>query len=165
MTGTQVEFLISAVGHDRVKGSFCTITAPKIFRRPVAIYGDTAPQAGANARRFVQLVAHEVSAQRTVSAAVAGVLPVAVGAAASDGPLPVGDIVAGIMILGVATYALLSSRSNSRESECDALYEEDSAVCRSLRTRRDRAICWETAAERLAACLSRRPRPPLWTGN
>ena len=113
----------------------------------------------------MQRVSDEVSTQPTVGAAVVGVLPAAGIAAASDGPLPVGDIVAGIMILGVATYAILSSRSSSREAECEAGYEADSAVCRSLQSRRDRAICWQTAADRYGACLAGRPQPPLWTGD
>lgn len=43
------------------------------------------------------------------------------------------------------------------EADCMSQYERDSFICRLVRTR----LCWEQAADRLAACLSGRQLPPL----
>jgi len=52
---------------------------------------------------------------------------------------------------------------NSDSPSCEALAELDYAVCRGLVSPAARARCWESAAERYAACLVGRPRPPLVT--
>ncbi len=45
--------------------------------------------------------------------------------------------------------------------QCDAQYELDSSLCRTLGSKLSRAKCWASAADRLAACLSGRPILPL----
>ena len=46
--------------------------------------------------------------------------------------------------------------------ECYGQYQTDSAVCRSLGKPAQRARCWQSAADRLAACYAGDPEPPLW---
>jgi hypothetical protein len=52
---------------------------------------------------------------------------------------------------------VMAARSARSEAECLAQYEKDSFICRAVGTR----LCWQQAAERLAACLSGRQLPPL----
>lgn len=48
-------------------------------------------------------------------------------------------------------------------ADCYADYNKDAAICRSLVSPPSRARCWASAAERLAACRSNRPKPRLQT--
>jgi hypothetical protein len=56
-----------------------------------------------------------------------------------------------------SSHVVLAARSKQSEAECEAQYAQDSFICRAVRTR----LCWEQAAQRLAACLSGRQLPPL----
>lgn len=47
------------------------------------------------------------------------------------------------------------------EQECDEQYAADHAICGTLSTKRDKAICRASAAERYANCLRGKPMPPL----
>lgn len=163
MTATSIEFQISSVGYDADKGHYCRISAPKAFSQPKVIYGPTAEEAAANARRFIAVLASGDSRTAPVAAGVTRVLPAAAVATAADGPLPIGDVVAALLIVGTAAVALLSSRSSDREARCDAQYAADSARCRSLRSPSNRGKCWASAAERYAACLAGRDPKPLRT--
>jgi len=53
--------------------------------------------------------------------------------------------------------AVLAARSKQSEAECEAQYAKDSFICRAVRT----LLCWQQAAQRLAACLSGGQLPPL----
>jgi RHS repeat-associated protein len=55
-----------------------------------------------------------------------------------------------------------------KEADCQAKFEADNDVCRSLpnRTKRQKAIrsrCWNSAVQRLGACRQNLPLPPLIT--
>jgi hypothetical protein len=52
---------------------------------------------------------------------------------------------------------VLAARSKQSEAECDAQHAKDSFICSAVRT----PLCWQQAAQRLAACLSGRQLPPL----
>jgi hypothetical protein len=54
-----------------------------------------------------------------------------------------------------------SGSSRAPKDECDALYEEDSATCRGVRSQ----TCWEQAALRYGNCIAGRPIPPLGFGG
>lgn len=47
------------------------------------------------------------------------------------------------------------------EQECERQYASDMYVCGSLRDKRERRVCKESAAQRYAACLRGKPMPPL----
>lgn len=47
------------------------------------------------------------------------------------------------------------------KNQCDRQYESDSAICRALPSSGQRGRCWESAADRLAACIGNTPIPPL----
>lgn len=138
---------------------FCTVTSA-VFSRPKRIWGNTAADARNNASRFVGVLSSQGTFRRRVSprGAVIGALPVAGGAAAADGPLPIGDIVGVVILLGTLAYAAyLSTRTAADEARCEAQYEIDIAECRRVR----KPSCYAQAAERYGACLAGRPIPPL----
>ena len=45
--------------------------------------------------------------------------------------------------------------------QCDEQYEIDGNTCRALQTKKSRALCWQSAIERLNACRDGNPIPPL----
>ena len=47
------------------------------------------------------------------------------------------------------------------KDQCDALYDEDGAICRAARS----LPCWEQAALRYGNCIAGRPIPPLGFGG
>lgn len=51
----------------------------------------------------------------------------------------------------------IAARRNINEAECDAQYKLDTFKCNLVRT----PLCWASANERYAACLSGRPIPQL----
>ncbi|CAD7853199.1 MAG: hypothetical protein [Olavius algarvensis Gamma 1 endosymbiont] len=80
------------------------------------------------------------------------------GTAAADGPLPIGDIVGVVILLGtLACAAYLSTRTAADEARCEAQYNLDIAECRRVRKR----SCYAQAAVRFAACLAGKSVPPL----
>lgn len=135
MPENQIEIQFSSVGYDERKGYFCRISAPKAFARPKTIYGATARDAASNARRFIQLIADRNESAPVTKSGFFAALPAAGAAAAADGPLPVGDVVAATLLMGAAVAALSSTRSSDREARCEAQYEADVATCLSLPTR------------------------------
>jgi len=56
-------------------------------------------------------------------------------------------------------------RGPGSDENCDELAEKDEQICRSLPLPRLRKPCWESAAQRNAACKAGRPMPPLNTGD
>lgn len=58
-----------------------------------------------------------------------------------------------------------SDRGPGFNEDCDVLAEKDEQMCRSLPLPRLRKPCWESAAQRNAACKAGRPMPPLNTGD
>ena len=156
-----VPFFISPVGRDR-HGYFRIVTAPRVFRRPKKIYSTTPAEATACTRRLLQAISDEPPPQAS-SAGIAAVLPAAGAAAAADGPLPIGDIVAVVLIVGAIAFAVTSSAESDEEraARCEAQFDEDNVQCRRLASPRRRAICYGNAVERLGACLVGRPLPPL----
>ena len=48
-------------------------------------------------------------------------------------------------------------------ADCFSQYEKDSMICRSLLSPEARGRCWASAAERLAACRTHKPKPRLQT--
>lgn len=48
-------------------------------------------------------------------------------------------------------------------ADCYSQYENDSMICRSLLSPDARSRCWASAAERLAACRTNKPKPRLQT--
>lgn len=138
---------------------FCIVTSA-VFSRPKRIWGSTAADARNNASRFVGALSNQGTLRRRVSpcGAMIGALPVAGGATAADGPLPIGDIVGVVILLGTLAYAAyLSNRTAAHEVRCEAQYERDIAECRRVRKR----SCYEQAAMRYGACLAGKPIPPL----
>jgi len=135
---------------------FCTVTSA-VFSRPKRIWGSTAADARNNASRFVGALSNQGTLRRRVSprGATIGALSVAGGVAAADGPLPIGDIVGVVILLG--TLAYLSTRTAKGEARCEAQYDLDIAECRRVRKR----SCYAQAAVRFAACLAGKPVPPL----
>ena len=63
-------------------------------------------------------------------------------------------------MLGMETFGA-ARRSGRSVAFCMTQYAVDGLLCRSLEPPSRRAPCWAQAAERLSACLSRRPIPPL----
>ena len=61
----------------------------------------------------------------------------------------------------------LDDDDGDNRDECDKQYENDIRICKALTfgKARRRAVCYESATERLAACIKRRPIPPLNTGS
>ena len=57
----------------------------------------------------------------------------------------------------VLSSTVLAARRGVSEVECDAQYKLDTFKCNLVRT----PLCWESANERYAACLSSRPIPQL----
>ena len=56
-------------------------------------------------------------------------------------------------------------RGPGSDDNCDELAAKDEQICRSLPLPRLRKPCWESAAQRNAACKTGRPMPPLNTGD
>ncbi len=61
---------------------------------------------------------------------------------------------------GMETFGA-ARRTGRSVAYCMTQYAVDGLLCRSLEPPSRRASCWGQAAERLSACLSRRPIPPL----
>jgi hypothetical protein len=57
----------------------------------------------------------------------------------------------------VPSSAVLAARRGVSEAECDAQYKLDTFKCNLVGTQQ----CWESAADRYAACLGGRPIPQL----
>lgn len=47
------------------------------------------------------------------------------------------------------------------KNQCHQQYERDSSICRGIESPAQRGVCWESAADRLSACIGNRPIPPL----
>ena len=87
------------------------------------------------------------------------------------GPFIGGDIggpvgaAAGLCIgIALATWSNDSSGDAYEDEtggDCDEQYAIDGATCRNLRTATKRALCWQSAMERYAACNNGQPLPPL----
>jgi len=75
--------------------------------------------------------------------------------------------------IGITSYVLWSSDNNDCEEDsleeiCKNQYDIDINTCRNVTKRPGKSagyICYSTAAERFAACLSGRPFPPLDVWN
>lgn len=110
--------------------------------------------------------------------ALVGALPFMGGAAAVDGPLPIGDIVAvaiGVVAIGIDVHAYYRDRSREQcrrrnDDQCLSLLNLDTATCQRVRSRfgaQAGAICQSTAMTRYGECLADGPngvRTPLYTG-
>ncbi len=101
-------------------------------------------------------------------------VPLALGAAAADGPIPAGDAIGIAMLLAAAASTpravpipvddavpreLPRCTEDDRDGECWEQYARDVAICRKLRSRR----CYASAMERLVQCRRGGYVPPLVT--
>ncbi|MEC9341637.1 MAG: RHS repeat-associated core domain-containing protein, partial [Pseudomonadota bacterium] len=99
--------------------------------------------------------------------AVAGVLPFAGGAAAADGPLPIGDLIALGLLGGAAIYDMCTESDEEREERCEENLKRDLETCKALGKRGGKAayrVCEQQAMLRYSNCLAGRddgaPLPP-----
>lgn len=100
-------------------------------------------------------------------------LPWAVGAAAADGPVPIGDLLALGILGGALLYDACTESVDEREQRCEEWLEIDMAVCDAIsnaehsgkRPPGTAARCRSSAMQRYGNCLADRDRGPLDTWN
>lgn len=140
---------------------FCRVGAHDVLNEPVKIYGSTPEEASSAAQAFCENINIKgTTGQRPL---MAGAATIAIGTSAADGPLPFGEALGIIILVGAALISLVNviSQSGGDESACTLQYKRDCEVCRRLRSLGNRAICWAQAAQRRGNCLAGRPLPPL----
>lgn len=81
-------------------------------------------------------------------------LPFAGGFAAADGPLPFGDVVAGLIVTGAVIYDMCSDdeEEDKRKKNCQALKDSILNTCFGL-TDTKRMACFEAANTAYRQCM------------
>ncbi|MEI2808361.1 RHS repeat domain-containing protein [Albidovulum sp.] len=98
-----------------------------------------------------------------------GAMSIAAGAAAADGPAPIGDVI-GLCIVGAAILYCSADEQNCTpdDDRCEELLKVDTDTCNGItrfRGKRAGTVCHASAMERYAACRAEKPIPPLNTWN
>ena len=93
---------------------------------------------------------------------VSSVLPIAIGAAAIDGPLPIGDLIGGSIL--IFAFIWETTTATNLQNQCYNQYLDEIEACKKrYSTSREKAACYERAMNRYVRCLSgEEPRPPLF---
>lgn len=120
----------------REYGAFHCVVNSEIFSSPKKIYGSNAAEARVLAIRFASAF-HAAGATRTkagnagVVGAVLRAAPTAGVSSAADGPLPVGELIGVLILIGAAIGAAFTlPRKKVGDGPCDRQYVRDIAICR-----------------------------------
>lgn len=146
--------------------NFSSSISGNILKKQRKIYGATPEEARNSALLLVNKI--NITGTSRITGAPretgdpkeAGAIPLGLGLAVADGPLPIGDVIGAAIIIGAAAkilYDYMISKASGQEDACYDQYLQDIEVCKATKS----ASCYAQAADRLANCLVGRPRPPL----